>query len=206
MGQNFNRSEPSLEDIVWHQLRVNLEVGKKLHAIDRILECIDNKMNNFTVAVQNQLNFNKVLEMRIAQLATTLPHPNDRDFPGQPAVPIKKNLKAVITRSRKTMAKLKTNSKKMGPTDLVKEEEKSRPRLRQNRGLRMKKKTLVRLRPRASVIHTCYNSPIKQRSLWKMKNSITSWKQFKNVHPHSDAGRHQVPTYARYLKDILNQM
>jgi hypothetical protein len=32
----------------------------------RILESIDNKMNNFTVAAQNQLNFNKVLETQIA--------------------------------------------------------------------------------------------------------------------------------------------
>jgi hypothetical protein len=97
MGQNFDRSEPSLKDIVWGQLRINLEVGKKLLANDRILESINSKMNNFTVAVQNQLNFNKVLEMRIAQLAATLPHPNGGDFPGQPAVSIKENVKAVIT-------------------------------------------------------------------------------------------------------------
>jgi hypothetical protein len=47
-------------------------------------------MNNFTVAIQNKLNFNKVLEARLAQLATTLPHPNGGDFPSQPAIPIKK--------------------------------------------------------------------------------------------------------------------
>jgi hypothetical protein len=69
-GQNFNRSEPSLKDIVRDQLRINSEVGKKSFANDRILESIDSMMNNFTVAVQNQLNFNKVLGMWIAQLAT----------------------------------------------------------------------------------------------------------------------------------------
>jgi hypothetical protein len=95
MGQNFNRSEPYLKDIVWDQLRINLDVGKKLLANDRILESIDSKMNNFTMTVQKQLNFNKVLETRIAQLAAALPHPNSGDFPGQPAVPIK--VKAVIT-------------------------------------------------------------------------------------------------------------
>jgi hypothetical protein len=61
-------------------------------------------MNNFIVAVQNQLNFNKMLETQIAQLAATLPHPNGRDFLGQPAIPIKENVRAVITRSWKTMA------------------------------------------------------------------------------------------------------
>jgi hypothetical protein len=43
-----------------------LEVGKKLLANDKILEIIDSKMNNFTVAAQNQLNFNNVLETQIA--------------------------------------------------------------------------------------------------------------------------------------------
>jgi hypothetical protein len=103
MGQNLNRSEPSLKDSVQNQLRINLEVGKKLLANDRILESIDSKMNNFKVAVQNQLNFNKVLETRIAQLVVAMPHPNGGDFPGQPAIPIKKNVKAVITHSRKTI-------------------------------------------------------------------------------------------------------
>jgi hypothetical protein len=90
MGQNFNRSEPSLKDIVRDQLRINLEVGKKLLATDKILESIDSKMSNFIVTVQNQLNFNKVLETWIAQLAVALPHPNGRDFPGQSTVHIKK--------------------------------------------------------------------------------------------------------------------
>jgi hypothetical protein len=112
MGQNINRSEPSLKDIVRDQLRINLEVGNKLLATDKILESIDSKMNNFTVAVQNHLNFNKVFETWITQLAAALPHPNGRDFPGQPAVPIKENVKAVITRSRKIMVEPKVKSKK----------------------------------------------------------------------------------------------
>jgi hypothetical protein len=82
-------------------------------------------MNNFTMVVQNQLNFNKVLETWIAQLASALPHPNGRDFTSQSAVPIKENVKAVITRSRKTMTEPKAKSKKMSPTDPVEEEEKA---------------------------------------------------------------------------------
>jgi hypothetical protein len=74
-----------------------LKVGKKLLANDRILESINSKMNNFIVAVQNQLNFNKVLEIQIAQLVAALPHPNGGDFPGQPVVPVKENVNAVIT-------------------------------------------------------------------------------------------------------------
>jgi hypothetical protein len=51
MRQNFNRSEPSLKDIVWDQPRINSKVGRKLLATDRILESINSKMNNFTVVV-----------------------------------------------------------------------------------------------------------------------------------------------------------
>jgi hypothetical protein len=51
MGQNFNRSEPSLKDIIRDQLRINSDVGKKLLANDRILEGIYSKMNNFIVVV-----------------------------------------------------------------------------------------------------------------------------------------------------------
>jgi hypothetical protein len=38
-----------------------------------------------------------MLEMRITQLASTLPHPNNGDFPGQLGIPIKVNVKVVIT-------------------------------------------------------------------------------------------------------------
>jgi hypothetical protein len=65
------------------------------------------------------LNFNKVLKTLIAQLAAALPHPNGGDLPGQPAVPIKENMKAMITRSEKTMAEPKAKSNKMSPTDPV---------------------------------------------------------------------------------------
>jgi hypothetical protein len=54
-------------------------------------------MNNFTVVVQNQMNFNKTLETRIAQLAAALLHPNGGGFPGQPVAPLRENVKAMIT-------------------------------------------------------------------------------------------------------------
>jgi hypothetical protein len=130
MGQNINISEPSLKDIVWDQLRINSEAGKRLPANDRIQESIDSKMNNFIVPVQNQLNFNKVLETWIAQLAVALPHPNGGDFSRQLAVPVKENVKAMITRFEKTMAEPKVKSKKMSPTNPAKRKRKPRPRLR----------------------------------------------------------------------------
>jgi hypothetical protein len=61
-GHNFNRYEPSLRDIIRDQVRINDEVGKKIHAMDKLLENINAKMDSFTVATQNQLSFNKMLE------------------------------------------------------------------------------------------------------------------------------------------------
>ncbi len=61
-GQNFNRNELSLRDIIRDQVRINDEVGKKIHATDKLLENINAKMDSFTVATQNQLSFNKMLE------------------------------------------------------------------------------------------------------------------------------------------------
>jgi hypothetical protein len=61
-GQNFNRNKPPLRDIFRDQVRINDEVGKKIHATDKLLENINARMDNFTVATQNQLSFNKMLE------------------------------------------------------------------------------------------------------------------------------------------------
>jgi hypothetical protein len=96
-----------------------------------------------------------MLETRIAQLAAPLPHPNGRDYPGQAAVPIKENVKVVITRSMKTMAEPKVKSKKMSPTGPVKEEEKAKANVEAEPSPKKEEETLVRLHPRTSVIHTC---------------------------------------------------
>jgi hypothetical protein len=54
-----------------------------------------------------------------------MPHPNGGDFPGQPVVPIKENVKAVITRSEKIISEPKAKPKMTSPTDPVKAEEKA---------------------------------------------------------------------------------
>jgi hypothetical protein len=52
-GQNFNRNEPSLRDIIRDQVRINDEVGKKIHVTDKLLENINVNMDSFIVATQN---------------------------------------------------------------------------------------------------------------------------------------------------------
>jgi hypothetical protein len=64
-GLNFNRNEPQLRDIIRDQLRINDEFSKKIHATDKLMENISAKMDNFMVATQNQLSFNKMLGAQI---------------------------------------------------------------------------------------------------------------------------------------------
>jgi hypothetical protein len=203
--QNFNSSEPSLKDIVRDQLSFNLEVGKKLLANEKIMESINSKMNNFTVIVQNQLNFNKVLEMWIAQLAVSLPHPNGGDFPGQPAVPIKENVKAMITRSGKIMAEPKAKPKKTSSTDPVEEEEKAEAEVEAEPRPEKEKENLGKALPKdISDKHLLpFHRQAKKHVEDEKFSRFVEVIQRMYVHiPMLDAM--QVPTYARYLNDILN--
>jgi hypothetical protein len=79
MGQNFNRNEPSLRDTISDLVRVNDEIGRKIHATDKPVENINAKMDSFAVATQNQLNFNKMLEMQIQQISAALPNQSNGD-------------------------------------------------------------------------------------------------------------------------------
>jgi hypothetical protein len=93
-GQNFNRNEPQLRDIIRDRLRINDEFGKKIHATDKLLENISAKMDNFTVATQNQLSFHKMLETQIQQIAAALPRQSNGD-PSQS--PVQESVKSIFT-------------------------------------------------------------------------------------------------------------
>jgi hypothetical protein len=163
-------------------------------------------MNNFTVAVQNQLNFNKVLEKWIAQLAGALPHPNGGDFHGQLVVLIEENVKVVITRSGKTMAEPKVKSKKMNPTDPVKEEEKVEAEVETELRPKMEEENHGKALPKDISDTHLLSFPRQAKKPMKDEKFSCFVEAIQRVYVHIlmlDAM--QVPTYARYLKDILNQ-
>jgi hypothetical protein len=93
-GQNFNRHEPKHRDIIRDQLRINDEFGKKIHANDKLLENKSAKMDSFTVATQNQLSFNKMLETQIQQIAAALPRQSNVD-PSQS--PVQESMNSIFT-------------------------------------------------------------------------------------------------------------
>jgi cell division septum initiation protein DivIVA len=45
--------------------------------MDKLLDNINAKMDNFTMDTQNQLSFNKILETQIQQISTTIPSLQD---------------------------------------------------------------------------------------------------------------------------------
>jgi hypothetical protein len=72
-GQNFNRNEPSLRDIIRDQVKINDDFGKRVQATNKLLESMNGKMDSFTVAILNQLSFNMMLETQIQQISGALP-------------------------------------------------------------------------------------------------------------------------------------
>jgi hypothetical protein len=152
------------------------------------------------------LNFNKVLEMQIAQLTTSLLNPNGRDFPGQPAVPIKENVKAVITRSGKTMVEPKVKSKKMGPTDLVEEEEKAEAEVEAEPRPEKEEENLGKASPKDISDTHLLPFPYQAKKHVEDEKFSHFMEVIQRMYVHiSMLDAMQVLTYARYLKDILNQ-
>ena len=51
---------------------------------DKMIENINSKLENLSSLVKNQLNFNKMIETQIAQIATAIPVNHSGKIPGQP--------------------------------------------------------------------------------------------------------------------------
>jgi hypothetical protein len=93
-GQNFNINESSLRDITRDQIRINDEVGKKIHATNKLLENINAKMGSFTVSMQNQLSFNKMLETQIQQIYAAIPRQSNGD---SFKTPVQESVRSIFT-------------------------------------------------------------------------------------------------------------
>jgi hypothetical protein len=80
---NFN-NQPSIRDLVFGQIKINENLNKKLAANDKVLENLNSSIESFTTAMKNQLNFNKMIETQLAQLAASLPSSESGRISGQP--------------------------------------------------------------------------------------------------------------------------
>ena len=69
---NFTK-QPSLREIIMQQSKINLDIKARLANNDKTLEDINVKMDSFSSAINDQLEYNKKIEAKIAQLAVALP-------------------------------------------------------------------------------------------------------------------------------------
>ncbi|KAJ1270500.1 hypothetical protein BS78_06G056600 [Paspalum vaginatum] len=176
--------------------------SKKFHANDRMFESLSLQMETLNSAMKNQLSFNKMLETQIAQLAAALPNPNAGKLPGQPEAPPKEHINAVTTRGGKS------TQDPPSPSRTGKEQEKTS----ESDDKVVEADTPSKEERPASkhLAHEFYDTtglPFPPRN--KKAAADEQYSKFVEVIkklyvniPLLDAM--QVPTYAKYLKDILN--
>ena len=84
MNKQGNNSYAFLKDLVYSNGRMTDSINKKLHALDKMLENINAKLDEFSSALKNQLSFNKMIETQLALIAAAIPsYDNDR-IPDKP--------------------------------------------------------------------------------------------------------------------------
>ena len=67
-NSNYNSNQHTLRDLVLGQAKINENITKKLSYNDKMIENINSKLENLSSSVKNQLSFNKMIEMQIAQI------------------------------------------------------------------------------------------------------------------------------------------
>jgi len=80
---NNNNNSPPLRELVSNQGKLTDNLSKKLASNDKILENINNRMDNFSIAIKNQISFNKMIESQLNQIDAAVPATN----PGIPSQP-----------------------------------------------------------------------------------------------------------------------
>jgi hypothetical protein len=163
-------------------------------------------MNNFTVAVQKPTKLQQSVGDTDSIAGCSIATSKWRRFPWSTSCPIKENMKTMITRSGKTMAEPKAKPKKTSPTNPVEEEEKAKAEVEAELRLEKEEENLGKASLRD--ISDTHLLPFPRQAKKHVEDEKFS--RFMEVirimyiHiPMMDAM--QVPTYARYLKDILNQ-
>jgi hypothetical protein len=80
---NNSFNQPPLRELVLNQGKLMDSLSKKLASNYKTLETINNRMDNFSTAIKNQLSFNKMLESQLQQLGNIIPA-NQGKILGQP--------------------------------------------------------------------------------------------------------------------------
>ncbi|WVZ52356.1 hypothetical protein U9M48_003426 [Paspalum notatum var. saurae] len=166
-------------------------------------------METLNSAMKNQLSFNKMLETQIAQLAASLPNANAGKLPGQPKAPPKEHINVVTTRGGKSTQDPPHPSGAARTNNAGKGQEKANDTKEKDEHETRPETIEEKATPKA-LPHEFYDTmvlPFPQRN--KKAAADEQYSKFVEVIkklyvniPLLDAM--QIPTYAKYLKDILN--
>jgi uncharacterized coiled-coil protein SlyX len=62
-----------LRELISGQAKIMEGLSRRLASNDRVLENINNRMDNLSSTIKNQYSFNKMIESQIAHLAAVVP-------------------------------------------------------------------------------------------------------------------------------------
>jgi len=211
------RAKALVEKIAFHQSWVGERQAprtKGVHQIDSIdmlaakMDLLLKKMEapahsqleGINSVIKNQLSFNKMIETQVAQLAASLPKPNTGKLPGQPEVPVKENVSAVTTRTGKS-----TRDPLSPPiADTLQENEAEDKEEDEEPTAASKEREEAPKAPEVNRDPTFLPFPERKRRSTTDEQFDRFVEVIKKVHiniPLLDAM--QVPTYTKYIKDIL---
>jgi hypothetical protein len=201
MESNSFNNQPSIKDLVFGQDTINESLNKKLASNEKVLENLNSTIESFTSAMKNQLSFNKMIETQLAQLAASLPSSESGGILGQPE-PTQENLKLVTTRGGKTTRDPPhPNTIEKKQKEVTSESDEEVDTEEASPGEEGLRKTT----PQEYVDTTLLPFPrrIKKPTVDEQFGKFVEVIKKLNVHiPFLEAM--QVPTYAKYLKDFLN--
>src|SRR6185437_7508335 len=100
-GINFNNSfQPSLKDFMYGQKQMNDNISEKFLANDKILESLAVQLDGFNSIIKHQLSFNKLIETKVTQLASSCLNHDTGKLSGQPEVTPKESVNTVVVRAK----------------------------------------------------------------------------------------------------------
>ena len=170
-----------------------------------MLENINNGIDSFSSTIKNQLSFNKMLETQIAQLASALPNQNLGKLSRQPKPAPKEHLNVVTTRCWKsTQDPPNPNHAGKKQEEVIEEAEEEKCEEEEDQPP-VGGKVAPKPSPKEFLDTTllpfslCQRKAAANNQFGKFVEVIK--KLYVNIPLRDDM---QVPIYAKYLKDILN--
>jgi hypothetical protein len=188
-----------LKDPVFGQAKINENLTKKLSYNDKMLENINTKINDLSTSIQNQLSFNKMIETKLAQITASIPVNNEGKILGQPENSFEKVNVVTMKGGKSTRDPLNPNNK-IGEAQ-GQQEERPLPTMKTQKYHEEVEETA----PEDFIDTTYLPFPIRKRKQAMDEQFAHFVEMIEKIHvsiPLMDVLH--VPSYAKYIKDIIN--